>query len=80
MRKNIRKAPPSPPFDESIESFRNFLGTFGDAFTNAQLPELRRQMKAAATLLLELYLRDRRIKSDAGKGRKRDFDSDTTAP
>ena len=79
MRKKASLKPP-PPSDESMESFRNFLGTFGDAFTDAQLPELHRQMKAAASLLLELYLSDRRMKRDARQDRRRKFDSDTKAP
>jgi hypothetical protein len=79
MREKIPIEPESP-FNESVESFRKFLGKFGDGFTDAQLPELRRQMKAAANLLLELYLRDRRAKRDAAKRRKGGFDSEPEAP
>jgi hypothetical protein len=82
-RERMRKRPPrqaEPPFDGSIESFRKFLGPFGDNFTDAQLPALRRDMQVAASLLLDLYLLERAGKLRSSIADSNGFDSDGTVP
>ena len=44
-----------------IEEFKNFLGPIAKDFTDAQLPQLRREMYAMAELLLDCYLSKKNV-------------------
>lgn len=43
-------------FPDYLKQFRRFLGPVADSYNDAQLAELRREMRAMAELLLDMYL------------------------
>jgi hypothetical protein len=53
-------------FNENIASFRTSLGPIAARYSDAQLVQLRSDMRAAARLLLDLYLLKKRQATQGG--------------
>jgi hypothetical protein len=60
-----------PHGKESLESFKTFLGPIAARYSDSQLVQLRNDMRAAARLLLDLYL----LKKYPEKPARKDFDN-----
>ena len=56
---------------ESLESFKAFLGSIAARYSDPQLVQLRNDMRAAARLLLDLYLLKKYPETPA----RQDFDN-----
>jgi hypothetical protein len=56
VRRRIRNDENEPLDPKSLESFKAFLGPIAARYSDAQLVQLRSDMRAAARLMLDLYL------------------------
>ncbi|MGA2269054.1 MAG: hypothetical protein ABSH44_11350 [Bryobacteraceae bacterium] len=56
VRKRVRNNANEPLDPKSLESFKVFLGPIAARYSDVQLVQLRSDMRAAARLLLDLYL------------------------
>jgi hypothetical protein len=56
VRRRIRNNENEPLDPKSLESFKAFLGPIAARYSDAQLVQLRSDMRVAARLLLDLYL------------------------
>jgi hypothetical protein len=66
-----RNNPNESPDNESLDSFKAFLGPIAARYTDPQLVQLRRDMHDAARLLLDLYL----LKKYPEKNNRQPFDN-----
>jgi hypothetical protein len=72
VRRHIRHDENETLDPKSLESFKAFLGPIAAQYSDAQLVQLRSDMRAAARLLLDLYLLK---KQDPDKATRGGFDS-----
>ena len=56
---------------DEMKKFKAFLGSAADSYSDAQIRQLRREMRAMAELLLDIYLYEQR---DMTKASHPDFD------
>ena len=70
--RRIRKKTDEPLDPKSLESLKAYLGPIAGQYTDAQLVQLECDMRAAARLLLDLYLLK---KQSAEKAMRRRFDN-----
>jgi hypothetical protein len=54
-RRHARNSEREPTSGETLEAFKAFLGPIAARYSDAQLVQLRTDMRAAARLLLDLY-------------------------
>lgn len=72
VRRCIRNNENEPLDAKSLESFKAFLGPIAARYSDAQLVQLHSDMRAAARLLLDLYLLKKQHPDTAAPG---DFDN-----
>lgn len=75
VRRRIRNDENELLDSKSLESFKAFLGPIAAHYSDAQLVQLRSDMRAAARLLLDLYLLK---KQDPGQATRQGFDNPKT--
>lgn len=51
---------------KTLEEFRKSLGPFAKTYNDAQLEELRHDMETMAGVLIELWLRDKKVARQKG--------------
>ena len=75
VRRRVRNDENESLDSKSLESFKASLGPIAAHYSDAQLVQLRSDMRAAARLLLDLYLLK---KQDPGKATRQGFDNPKT--
>jgi len=70
-QRHVRKNRREPLEPKTLDSFRGFLGPIAARYSDAQLIQLESDMRAAARLLLDLYL----LKKQSPEAGRKVFDN-----